>query len=118
MPVTEERTRKLDTQKGEEGGIRISVNQIEYTVGPSGPLVHVFGRDQNRVPVHVVVTGFRPYLYVPADLAAANPPSPPAEIEPGKRLRGYLQHVSVCTARRGDPGGDIPENVATSFRVL
>ncbi len=104
MPVTEERTRKLDAQKGKEGGIRISVNQIEYTVGPSGPLVHVFGRDENRVPVHVVVTGFRPYLYVPADLAAANPPSPPAEIEPGKRyvsIRGE-ELVRIYTARPTD----------------
>jgi len=78
--------------------------QIEYTVGPSGPLVHVFGRDKSGEPVHVQVTGFRPYFYVPADLVAAAPPSPRAEVEENKRytsIRGE-ELVRIYTERPTD----------------
>jgi len=93
-----------DGPAGRGGDLRVSVMQIEYTVGPSGPLVHVFGRDEKGEPVHVQVTGFRPYFYVPATLAAAAPPSPRAEVEENKRytsIRGE-ELVRIYTERPTD----------------
>ena len=89
---------------GEEGGFLVSVMQIEYTVGPSGPVIHVFGRDRTKKAVHVQVTGFRPYFYVPAELAPAAPPSPRAEVEAGKKytsIRGE-ELVRIYTQKPTD----------------
>jgi len=51
------------------GAICIDINQVEYSVGPDGPIIHVFGRDKERNPRHLQVTGFRPYFYVPVQQA-------------------------------------------------
>jgi len=45
----------------------IAVIQVEYSNAPGGPLIHIFGRDQDGAAVAVEVTGFRPYFYVPVD---------------------------------------------------
>jgi DNA polymerase I len=47
------------------GGIRAAINQVEYHNTPSGPIVHIFGRDPEGRLVHLEVTGFLPYFYVP-----------------------------------------------------
>lgn len=80
------------------------MNQIEYTVGPSGPVVHVFGRDVDRNSIHLQVTGFRPYFYVPAELAVEVPPSPRAEVEGGKTYRSIRGEnlVKIFTQRPTD----------------
>jgi DNA polymerase I len=58
--------------------IQITVNQVEYTVLPESPIIHVFGRDEAGTAHHLQVTGFRPYFYVPASQAETN--SHPAQI--------------------------------------
>lgn len=50
-------------------GIRCSVNQVEYSNSPEGPVIHIFGRDERRMLLHLEVTGFRPYFYVPIEQA-------------------------------------------------
>ncbi|HVP24535.1 MAG TPA: DNA-directed DNA polymerase, partial [Methanomicrobiales archaeon] len=54
-------------------GIRIAINQVEYTNSPQGPLIHIFGRDVNGAAVHLEVTGFRPYFYAPFEEVAGGP---------------------------------------------
>ena len=51
------------------GSISIDINQVEYTVGPEGPIIHVFGRDREKHSRHIQVSGFRPYFYVPVHQA-------------------------------------------------
>ncbi|TAJ44138.1 DNA-directed DNA polymerase [Methanofollis fontis] len=51
----------------EPEGIRIGINQVEYSVTGTGPVIHIFGRRPDGGAVHLQVTGFRPYLYVPAE---------------------------------------------------
>ncbi|NYT07699.1 MAG: DNA polymerase, partial [Methanomicrobiales archaeon] len=46
--------------------LTIDINQVEYSVGPEGPVIHIFGRDAGRTARHLQVTGFRPYFYAPA----------------------------------------------------
>ena len=48
------------------GGLTIDINQVEYSTGPEGPVIHIFGRDAGRTARHLQVTGFRPYFYAPA----------------------------------------------------
>ncbi|MFC7019974.1 MULTISPECIES: DNA-directed DNA polymerase [Haloarcula] len=49
------------------------VTQVDYTVEGSGddehPVVHVFGRTDDREAVHARVYDFKPYFYAPADSA-------------------------------------------------
>ena len=49
------------------GRLDLSVNQVEYSNTPQGPVIHIFGRDAARTAWHLRVTGFRPYFYAPAD---------------------------------------------------
>lgn len=51
-------------------GIRVAINQVEYTVAGTGPIVHIFGREPDGRAVHLQVTGVRPYLYAPVDEVA------------------------------------------------
>ncbi|MUV89197.1 hypothetical protein GJ629_04200 [Halapricum sp. CBA1109] len=52
-----------------DGTVELSVTQIDYTIEGSGdeefPVVHVFGRTDDRELVHVRVYEFRPYFYAP-----------------------------------------------------
>ncbi|HKL29366.1 MAG TPA: DNA-directed DNA polymerase [Natrialbaceae archaeon] len=53
------------------GTVELAVTQVDYTIEGSGPdeqpLIHVFGRTEDRTAEHVVVRGFRPYFYAPTD---------------------------------------------------
>jgi len=49
------------------------ITQVEYTTTGDGTVIHIFGRDTDRRPVHLRVTGFRPYLYAPADEVGKRP---------------------------------------------
>jgi DNA polymerase I len=42
---------------------QISINTIEYSVSPEGPIVHILGRDAQGIARRLDVTGFRPYFY-------------------------------------------------------
>jgi DNA polymerase, archaea type len=44
--------------------INIAVSMIEYTKSDNGPIVHVFGRDKERVRWHIRVYNSFPYFYV------------------------------------------------------
>ncbi len=57
------------TAEGEP--VECAITQVEYSAGPVGTTVHVFGRDREMNPVHLQVTGFRPYFYVPENQAGA-----------------------------------------------
>ncbi|NVO66276.1 DNA-directed DNA polymerase [Methanofollis tationis] len=61
---------------GEAGGLRIGINQVEYTVAGTGAVVHIFGREPSGRAVHLQVTGFRPYFYAPADEVDGRPLPP------------------------------------------
>ena len=64
-------------------GIKIAINQVEYSNAPDGPVIHIFGRDARGKAIRLDVTGFRPYFYVPADQAEGTPLPPQVQIEPG-----------------------------------
>jgi len=61
---------------GEAEGLRIGINQVEYTVTGTGAVVHIFGREPSGRAVHLQVTGFRPYFYAPADEVDGRPLPP------------------------------------------
>lgn len=63
--------------------IQIGIHQVEYSVGPDVPIVHVFGRDASGKAIKVDVTGFRPYFYAPAEQVDGKPVLPDIEVEPG-----------------------------------
>jgi DNA polymerase I len=62
-----------------DGMLRLAINQVEYSSGPGGPVIHIFGRDEGGAPHHIQVTGFRPYLYVPSFQVTTIPT--PVEVE-------------------------------------
>ncbi|CCQ32695.1 DNA polymerase protein [Halorhabdus tiamatea SARL4B] len=53
-----------------EGTVEFEVTQVDYTIEGGGsdeyPVLHVFGRTDDRALVHVQVYEFRPYFYAPA----------------------------------------------------
>ncbi|MDD1672923.1 MAG: ribonuclease H-like domain-containing protein, partial [Methanomicrobiales archaeon] len=63
--------------------IRTSINQVEYTNSSEGPIVHLFGRNELGKLVHLEVTGFRPYFYIPAEQAERMAHPPMVEVETG-----------------------------------
>ncbi|MDD1717970.1 MAG: DNA-directed DNA polymerase, partial [Methanoregulaceae archaeon] len=68
----------------EDRPLRIAINQVEYSNTPGGPLIHVFGRDPARNAVHLKVTGFLPYFYVPADEMEGKVAPPQATVDTGR----------------------------------
>jgi len=74
------------------GKFQVSITQVEYSNTPEGPLIHIFGREPDGSARHVQVTGFRPYLYAPADQVDRNPPPSPA----------VTDHETLYTSIRGD----------------
>jgi len=43
----------------------ITINQVEYSNSPNGPIIHLFGRNKKHVAERIDVTGFKPYFYAP-----------------------------------------------------
>jgi DNA polymerase I len=68
-------------------GLKIAINQVEYSNSPDGPIIHIFGRDVQRKATRLDITGFRPYFYIPAEQAESITPPPQAMIEPGTTYR-------------------------------
>jgi DNA polymerase I len=85
-------------------GIRIAINQVEYSNSPGGPVIHVFGRDTGGKAVRLDITGFRPYFYVPADQAESTPLPQQATLETGTSYRSIRgeQLRRLITQRPGD----------------
>ena len=67
------------------GGVSIAITQVEYSNSPSGPVIHIFGRDISGTAHHLEVTGFRPYFYIPEDEANRKEHPPFVTIEQGKK---------------------------------
>jgi DNA polymerase I len=79
-----------------DGTTTLAVTQVDYTVEGRGdderPVLHVFGRDADRQPVHVRVHEFEPYFYAPLadfvtdEAAAEKAPAEwtTADLDPGK----------------------------------
>lgn len=85
-------------------GYRIAINQVEYSNAPDGPIIHIFGRDQKGKAIRIDVTGFKPYLYVPADQAESVPLPPQASLETGTSYRSIRGEPlrRLYTQRPGD----------------
>jgi len=85
-------------------GHRIAINQVEYSNTPDGPVIHIFGRDVQGKAVRIDVTGFRPYLYVPADQAESVPLPQQAMLETGTSYRSIRGEPlrRLYTQRPGD----------------
>ena len=81
VPGFEKRT--VTRTLADYSGIRIAINQVEYTNSPEGPVIHIFGRDGNGSAAHLEVTGFRPYFYASAEQVGAAPVPSGIEVEPG-----------------------------------
>ena len=71
----------------EFSGVKIAINQVEYSRAPGGPIIHIFGRDTKGKAVRLDVTGFRPYFYIPEDEATSKPIPPQATLEPDTAYR-------------------------------
>ena len=63
-----------DSVPANAGDIRLGLNQVEYSNGYDGPVIHLYGRQQDGTSHEIQITGFRPYLYVKADQAGKTPP--------------------------------------------
>jgi DNA polymerase I len=61
--------------------IQLGINQVEYSNGPEGPIIHIFGREKDSTAHEVLITGFQPYLYVKAEQAEQIPPMQVIKIE-------------------------------------
>ena len=85
-------------------GVRIAINQVEYSNSPDGPVIHIFGRETSGKAVRLDITGFKPYFYVPADQAESTPLPPQATLETGTSYRSIRgeQLRRLITQRPGD----------------
>jgi len=68
-------------------GLKIAINQVEYSNTPDGPLIHIFGRDVHKKAIRLDVKGFRPYFYVPAEQAESLSLPAQVTVEPGTAYR-------------------------------
>ena len=80
---------------GRDGGrpVALDIIQVEYTLSPEGPVIHIYGRDREGRAEHLQVTGFRPYFYVPQHQADTLAHPAQVSVEEGR----------VYTAIRGEP---------------
>ncbi|MBN2734138.1 MAG: DNA polymerase [Methanomicrobiaceae archaeon] len=51
----------------ENNPLKLAINQVEYSNSPQGTIIHIFGRGESGESRQIVVTGFRPYFYAPAE---------------------------------------------------
>lgn len=86
------------------GKTRIGIHQVEYSIGPDIPIIHIFGRDVSGRAIKVDVTGFRPYFYAPADQVDGKPVPPDVDVEPDTTYRSIQGEVlrRLYTRRPGD----------------
>jgi DNA polymerase I len=87
-----------------EAGVRIAINQVEYSNSPDGPVINIFGRDAKGKAVRLDVTGFRPYFYVPAGQAEGGAFPAPVTLETGTGYRSIRGEPlrRLYTQRPGD----------------
>jgi len=68
-------------------GVKIAINQVEYSKETNGPVIHIFGRDVQGNAIQIDVNGFQPYFYAPADEARNKTPPPQATVQAGATYR-------------------------------
>ncbi len=93
VPGFEKRT--VTRTLADYSGIRIAINQVEYTNSSQGPVIHIFGRDVNGTAVHLEATGFRPYFYAPGEQVTAAPVPSGIEVEPDHAYRS-IRGETLC----------------------
>ena len=93
VPGFEKRT--VTRTLADYSGIRIAINQVEYTNSPQGPVIHIFGRDGNGSAVHIEVTGFRPYFYIPQEQITGAPIPSGVEVEADQAYRS-IRGETLC----------------------
>jgi DNA polymerase I len=93
VPGFEKRT--VTRTLADYSGIRLAINQVEYTNSPQGPVIHIFGRGENGSAVHLEVTGFRPYFYAPFEEVAGGPVPSGVEVEEGFSYRS-IRGENLC----------------------
>lgn len=84
--------------------IRIAITQVEYSMEPDGPVIHIFGRSGDKTSHHLQVTGYRPYFYIPAEEVLRAEQLPQVTVETGRTyqtIRGE-QVRRVFTSRPTD----------------
>ncbi len=72
---------------GQLTGVKIAINQVEYSKAANGPVIHIFGRDVQGNAIQIDVGGFQPYFYAPADEAREKNPPSVATVEAGTSYR-------------------------------
>lgn len=94
----------LPEMLAQPAGIRIAINQVEYSNSPGGPIIHIFGRDTSGRARRLDITGFRPYFYAPAEQAETLPLPPQADLETGTSYRSIRNELlrRIFTQRPGD----------------
>ncbi|HJJ28198.1 MAG TPA: DNA-directed DNA polymerase [Methanocorpusculum sp.] len=69
--------------------MKIAINQAEYSNTPAGPVVHIFGREEDGTGHELKVTGFRPYFWVrEAEAARPHPDYITVSEEKGVSIKG------------------------------
>ncbi|HWQ66019.1 MAG TPA: DNA-directed DNA polymerase [Methanospirillum sp.] len=71
----------------------LGINQVEYSNGVDGPLIHIYGRTPEGSAQEIVVTGFQPYLYVSESQADRIPPPQVTRMDPGSFVSIYGERV-------------------------
>jgi len=68
----------------------LGINQVEYSNSADGPIIHLYGREQDGTAHEIQVTGFQPYLYVRAEQAGKTPPPEVIRVDttPYKTIHG------------------------------
>jgi DNA polymerase I len=71
-------------QKGFDKNIHLSINQVEYSTGADGPIIHIFGRTESGEFKEIQVTNFLPYFYIPASEAGEVYPDQVVRVDSAK----------------------------------
>ncbi|MCX6696990.1 MAG: DNA-directed DNA polymerase [Methanoregula sp.] len=86
------------------GTVNITINQVEYSNSPEGPIIHIFGRDTEGQAYRIDVTGFKPYFYAPTDQVMGTGQPARVTLEPSTTYRSIRGESlrRLYTVRPGD----------------
>ncbi|WML68272.1 MAG: DNA polymerase [Methanoregula sp. SKADARSKE-2] len=91
-------------------GVKIAINQVEYSKVANGPVIHIFGRDVQGNAIQIDVNGFQPYFYAPADEAQEKTPPPQATVQAGPTYRSIRgEHLARIFTRQPTDVRDVRE---------
>ncbi len=81
----------------------LSVCQVEYSSSADGPVIHIYARDEGMQAYEIQVTGFFPYLYVPASQGSRDHPPQVIRVDTaGYRSIHGEELIRLYTARPTD----------------